>query len=205
MKVDTENEIIVKTDDNSIIILSISGNYINFRYEDSNGIYIGKDNIQENLNITAENFIKNKDKYNFHIKDKEKNYGEINLKIKSKIGENVTTIALKCLNKKKSTEKGENLEGAAPSPNYKSPQGQISNEDTIKKLNDLIEKYDNIIKEIKKKNDILVEENEKLKKDIDEEKRKNDEIVKVFLENREKYELAANRNSDITKIYNKLG
>ena len=32
-----------------------------------------------------------------------------------------------------------------------------------------------------------------LKKEINEEKRKNDEMVKVFLENREKYELAEKR------------
>ena len=50
----------------------------------------------------------------------------------------------------------------------------------------------------------MSEENNKLKEEIDEEKRKNDEIVRVYLENREKYEEAVKRNSEIRDLDNKL-
>ena len=96
----------------------------------------------------------------------------------------------------------------------RSPQGNSDNVDTnappsvifnfTEEINKLKNLYDEKINKIKKENEKLIEENNKLKEEIDEEKRKNDEIVRVYLENREKYEEAVKRNSEIRDLDNKL-
>ena len=185
-----------------------------FHYEDINKfIYEGKEKIKIILNeLGDKNFLKNKDFYKYKIyeykakkgENKNENENEIILTI-SKNGEEKASIALKCNQNEKDNK--DDTKEAAPINNEnveKTTNTPSASEEITKKLNDLIFKYDEEIKNIKKENKKLVEENEKLLQEIDEEKRKNDEIVKIFLENREKYELAVKRNSDIQLMQSKL-
>ena len=71
-------------------------------------------------------------------------------------------------------------------------------------LLNLQKKYDETIAKIKEENKNLIKENNELKKSIDEEKRKNDEIIRAYLENREKYEEAVERNQNISQLQSKL-
>ena len=96
----------------------------------------------------------------------------------------------------------------------RSPQGNSDNVDTnappsvifnfTEEINKLKNLYAEKINKIKEENEKLIKENNKLKEEIDEEKRINDEIVRVYLENREKYEEAVKRNSEIRDLDNKL-
>ena len=175
-----------------------------FEYEDAKkNTYEGKKTLKEVVEDTEdEQFLKNKDNYKYELKIFEEN--EIKLFI-SKNNIQKVSVSLKF-----NTPGKENTTDAPP-PNKKIekptetsiPDNDSENEMFAKIINLKI-KYDEAIKKLKEEKEKLIKDNEQIKKEIDEEKRKNDEIVKVFLENREKYELAVNKNSDISQINSKL-
>ena len=176
-----------------------------FIYEDNNCTYEGKEKLKYLEGTEDKQFFENKDNYKYDLEKKE-NENEIILFI-SKNNKKLS-VSLK-----NTTTPGEDdIKEPAPinNPNeilkpkeMPTPNNNFP-EEYIAKIMGLKTKYHEAIKIIKEENEKLIKDNEQLKKKIDEEKRKNDEIVKVFLENRENYELAVKKNSDITKMQNEL-
>ena len=162
--------------------------------------YTGNDkDIGEIFEISTEEFFKScdeKDKYSFEIiENKENSEFELNI-INLKNKEQNIKIILK----------GDDVNISTPdnppnilSTNKGNSGGNINNNnnDWKERLRKLKVDYYEKIKKIKEENEKLVKLNEKLKNDIDKEKKKTDENVKVYLEIRERYELAAQRNKDI--------
>ena len=187
--------------DKSILKISkIKDNEINLRvcYSQNNKIYEEKYDLRESEDlfkyktINMDDFIKistdNKPEIEMSKNDKE-------ILLKYKINGIKNSIILKELNEKQPQGNSENVDTKAP------PSVIFNFTEEINKLKNL---YDEKINEIKKKNEKLIEENNKLKEEIDEEKRINDERVRVYLENREKYEEAVKRNSEIRDLDDKL-
>ena len=184
-----------------------------FEYKDNNNcFYEGKESLKRVLEDSEDKqFFENKDKYKYELKlggnDNEiklfiskDNIQKLSVSLKNKInnGKEYTIEKPSVNNQKEKDNKGD-----APPVNPGTTPIE-SEKEIFKKIIDLKTKYDEAITNIKKENEKLIKDNEQLKKEIDEEKRKNDEIVKVFLENREKYELAVKKNSDITESQNQL-
>ena len=170
-----------------------------------------EDDIREIFEISTEEFFKScdeKDKYSFEIKGKTNNINEIELKIINiKNKEQEITITLKGSDSTEQiTDNGNKNNNNLPPNNGSTNKGNNDNinggnnninNDWRKRLRKLKNEYDMKIKKLKEENEKLKEDNEKLKKEIEEEKKKADEKVKVYLEIRERYELAAQRNKDI--------
>ena len=193
--------------DKSILKISkIKDNEINLRvcYSQNNKIYEEKYDLRESEDlfkyktINMDDFIKistdNKPEIEMSKNDKE-------IKLSYKINGIKNSIILKELKELKegppqgNSDNVDNIDTNAP------PSVIFNFTEEINKLKNL---YDEKINKIKEENEKLIEENNKLKEEIDEEKRKNDEIVRVYLENREKYEEAVKRNSEIRDLDDKL-
>ena len=199
--------------------------YIVFECKDDNNcFYEGTEKLKKFLRDTDDKqFFENKDKYKYELKiggnDNEitlfiskNNIQKLSVSLKEKItnGKDNTIEKPSANNQKEKDNKGEAPPVNPENQKEKEKPTEIptpifeSEKEIFKKIIDLKTKYDEAITKIKKDNEELVKDNEQLKKEIDEEKRRNDEIVKVFLENREKYELAVKKNSDITESQNQL-
>lgn len=87
-----------------------------------------------------------------------------------------------------------NIIGVAPLP-------EINYLEEIAKLK---KEYEEKMKKAKIENEELKKKNKELKEDIEEEKRKNDEIVRIYLNNRQKYEEAVQRNNVIREFEKKI-
>ena len=134
----------VRWTDNSILKLSINQNNILFSCKDNNKVYQVCKNIQTDLKLkSADGFFNNVDKYNFEMSWKEKNPGEIKIKITSKINkENVASIALIDSFSKRTSWIDKNLTDAPSiinsfkdkNPNNKTSKEEIPNNDIIIKL-----------------------------------------------------------------------
>ena len=68
------------------------------------------------------------------------------------------------------------------------------------KIIKLKKKYEEKIKPLEIENTKLKKKNEELRKKIEEAKRKNDEIVRVYLENKQQYEKAVEKNNNINEL-----
>ena len=190
--------------DKSILKISkIKDNEINLRvcYSQNNKIYEEKYDLRESEDlfkyktINMDDFIKisinNKPEIKMSENDKEI---VLNYKING-IKNSIILKELKELKEKQPQSNSDNVDTNAP------PSVIFNFTEEINKLKNL---YDEKINKIKEENEKLIKENNKLKEEIDEEKRINDEIVRVYLENREKYEEAVKRNSEIRDLDNKL-
>ena len=167
-------------------------NEIHFSLSDDNKIYSTEEEIKDLFEFFEDDILKNINNFEFKIK-KSSNQDSMNLTIKCK--ENGKTRTL-CLNFKNDSSP----EGPAPVNYDYTPKKN----DLEKKIEEIKNNYNDTLKEIKEKNKQLMKENEELQKEIDKEKRKNDEILRVYFENREKYENAVKKNSEIAELQSKL-
>ena len=176
-------------------------NKIHFFLFDNDKKYEMEEKIENLFELFEEDLLKNINNYEFEIKEcsnqKEgSNQNEMELKIKSKKNGKKNALILKCKNKNDTT-----TGNPAPAIN---PEPISNGNDLENRIKEIKESYNNTLKEIKEKNKQLMKENEELQKEIDKEKRKNDEILRVYFENREKYENAVKKNSEIAELQSKL-
>ena len=171
-------------------------NEIHFSLSDNNKIYELEEELFE---FDVDDLLKNTNNFEFKINENPEQ-NEMKLTIKSKKNGKTKTSILNCKN---INDSNNNFTTVEPAPVIKSGSTSHENE-WEKKIEEIKNNYNNTIKEIKEKNKQLMKENEELQKEIDKEKRKSDEIFRVYIENREKYENAVKKNSEIAELQSKL-
>ena len=192
----------ITLENNSTLIISISENNknsITFKCIDLNNerqYEREEEDVEETFHLTPENFIKKYNNFDFEVNANNNNGNEIRLAITNKNSKKKNVLILSEI-----TDNGnkKGTKNAAPLASQDSPSPG-NNNDWIKEFEELQKDYNDKINKIKEENAKFVQDNEELKKKIDEEKIKNDKIVRAYLEIREKYDSAVERDSDIKEI-----
>ena len=137
--------------------------------------------------------------YNFDFGDIQKLYGE------DKAYFDFIDYSLKNNPKIQKDDQGVKLKynfGANDNDNSKKISISLSSStlNLEEEINVLKKVYSKNFQDLEKEKEKLIKENNSLRSQLDEEKRKNDEIVRDYFENRQEYENAVSRNSEIKNL-----